>query len=173
MVRRSGSPGPAPTSVTLPSARPDSSAPAKADASGISFSAASASSLRPARTSAPIGPSTTRSQKRRRSGNSGMRTWIDLRQRPKKVAEESMPAADEMREVTDACRQNRFDALAYAARHHRRSTAGTDRNDDIAAINDRRKNESRMRQVVHHINGHADRLRPRRHRKSNVARTGA
>ena len=41
--------------------------------STIVFSESSASSQRPARTGAPIGPSTTRSQKRRRNGNSGMR----------------------------------------------------------------------------------------------------
>ena len=86
MVSKSGSPGPAPTSVTRPSTWPEPCAPAKADGSEISFNALSASLLRPARTSAPIGPSTTRSQKRRRSGNSGMRPWICLRQRPMNAA---------------------------------------------------------------------------------------
>ena len=92
MVSRSGSPGPAPTSVTLPSALPSALAPAKAAGSAISFSAFSASSLRPASTSAPIGPSITRSQKRRRNGNSGMRACIDLRKLPMKAARSPMRA---------------------------------------------------------------------------------
>ena len=56
------------------------------------FSSASASALRPARTSAPIGPSITRSQKRRRSANSPMRALIDLRKPLMKVARSPMRA---------------------------------------------------------------------------------
>ena len=48
--------------------------------------------------------------------------------------------------------------LAHAARHHRRSAAGADRNDDIAAIDDGGKNESRMFEVVHHVHRQANRL---------------
>ena len=158
MVSKSGSPGPAPTSVTQPSAWPDACAPAKADGSEIFFSAASASSPRPASTSAPIGPSTTRSQKRRRSGISGMRLWSCLRQRPMKAGE-----------IADPRRQHRLDAFAHAARHHRRCAAGADRDHHVTAIDDRGKNEARMRQVVHHIDRQADRLCPHRHRNSDVA----
>ena len=114
--------------------------------------------MRPARTSAPIGPSTTRSQKRRRSGKLG-----------NAVVDCLAPAADEAGEIADPRRQHRLDALAHAARHHRRGAAGADRDHDVAAIDDGRKNESRMREVVHHIDGQADRLGPRRHRRSDVA----
>ena len=138
------------------------SAPAKAAGSAISFSAASASSLRPASTSAPIGPSTTRSQKRRRSANLGNAPLHRF-----------APAADEAGEIADARRQHRLDALAHAARHHRRSAAGADRDDHVAAIDDRREDESRMREVVHHIDGQTDRLGPRRHRSADVAGAGA
>ena len=82
-------------------------------------------------------------------------------------------AADEAGEIADARRQHRLDALAHAARHHRRSAAGADGDDDIAAIDDRGKDESRMREVVHHIDGQADRLGARRHRNADVAGAGA
>ena len=80
-------------------------------------------------------------------------------------------AADEAGEIADPRRQHRLDALAHAARHHRRGAAGADRDHDIAAIDDGGKDESRMREVVHHIDGQADRLRPRRHRNADVAGT--
>ena len=79
------------------------------------------------------------------------------------------PAADEAGEIADPRRQHRFDALAHAARHHRRGAAGADGDDHVAAIDDGGKNESRMREVVHHIDGQADRLGPRRHRNADVA----
>ena len=82
-------------------------------------------------------------------------------------------AADEGGEIADARRQHRFDALAHAARDHRRRAAGADGNDDVAAIDDRGKDESGMREVVHHIDGQADRLRARRHRNADVAGAGA
>ena len=82
-------------------------------------------------------------------------------------------AADEAGEIADARRQHRFDALAHAARHHRRGAAGADGNDDVAAIDDRGKDESGMREVVHHIDGQPDRLRARRHRNADIAGAGA
>ena len=83
------------------------------------------------------------------------------------------PAADETGEIADPRRQHRLDALAHAARDHRRSAAGADGNDDIAAIDDGGKDESRMRKVVHHIDGQTDRLRTRRHRRPDIAGAGA
>ena len=82
-------------------------------------------------------------------------------------------AADEAGEIADARRQHRLDALAHAARDHRRRAAGADGDDDVAAIDDRGKDEGRMREVVHHIDGQADRLRARRHRNADVAGAGA
>ena len=82
-------------------------------------------------------------------------------------------AADEGGEIADARRQHRFDALAHAARDHRRSAAGADGNDDVAAIDDRGKDESGMREIVHHIDGQPDRLCARRHRNADVAGAGA
>ncbi len=63
--------------------------------------------------------------------------------------------------------------LAHAARHDRRSAAGADGNDDVAAIDDGGKDESRMDEVVHHIDGQSDRLGACRHRHADVAGTGA
>src|ERR1700737_1724275 len=83
------------------------------------------------------------------------------------------PAADKTGEIADSSGQNGLDALAHAARHHRRGSAGADGNNHVAAIDNRRKNKGRMRQVVHHIHGQADRLRPRRHRGPDVARARA
>ena len=83
------------------------------------------------------------------------------------------PAADECGEIADPRRQNSFDALAHAARHDRRGAAGADGDDHIAAIDDRRKNEGRMREVVHHIDRQADSLGPLRQRRSDVASTRA
>ena len=136
-------------------------APAKADGIVDAFSAPSASSLRPASTNSPIGPSITRSQKRRRSGEFGDAGMNRL-----------APAADEAGEIADARGQHRFDALAHTARDHRRRAAGADRDHDVAAIDDRRKDEGGMREVVHHVDGKARGLRPRRH-ASRVACTGA
>ena len=82
-------------------------------------------------------------------------------------------AADEGGEIADARRQHRLDALAHAARDHRRRAAGADGNDDVAAIDDRGKDESGMREIVHHIDGQTDRLRARRHRNADVAGAGA
>ena len=82
-------------------------------------------------------------------------------------------ASDEAGEIADARRQHRFDALADAARDHRRRAAGADGNDDVAAIDDRGKDESGMREIVHHIDGQPDRLRARRHRNADVAGAGA
>jgi len=78
------------------------------------------------------------------------------------------PAADERGEIADPRRQHSFDALADAARHHWRGSAGADGNYDIAAIDNGRKNESRMREIIHHIDGQPDRLRPRRDRNPDV-----
>src|SRR5690348_10723035 len=50
-------------------------------------------------------------------------------------------AADEGGKIADARRQYGFDLLAHAPRHHGRSAAGADGDDDIAAINDGRKDE--------------------------------
>ena len=85
------------------------------------------------------------------------------------VVHQFAPAADERGEIADAGGQHSFDALAHAARHDRRSSAGADGNDHVAAIDDGGKNESRMREIVHHIDGQTDRLGPRRHRNSDVA----
>ena len=82
-------------------------------------------------------------------------------------------AADEGGEIADPRRQHRFDALAHAARDHRRGAAGADGDDDVAAIDDRGKDESGMRQIVHHIDGQPDRLRARRHRNADVTGAGA
>ena len=79
------------------------------------------------------------------------------------------PAPDKAGEIADTSRQHRFDALAHAARHHRRSSAGADGDDHVTAIDDGRKNESRMRKIVHHIHGQTDGLCPRRHRSPDVA----
>ena len=49
------------------------------------------------------------------------------------------PAADEAGEIADPRRQHRLDALAHAARHHRRGAAGADRDHDVAAIDDGRE----------------------------------
>ena len=48
------------------------------------------------------------------------------------------------REVADARRQQRFDALPQPPRQHRRSAAGADRHHDLAAIDNGRKDESRQ-----------------------------
>src|SRR4029077_17139725 len=52
--------------------------------------------------------------------------------------------ADEAGEIADPCRQNRLDALAHAARNDRRCAAGADSDDDIAAIDNGRKDEGRV-----------------------------
>ena len=83
------------------------------------------------------------------------------------------PAADEGGEIADARRQHRLDAFAHPARHHRRRSAGAHGDHDIAAIDDRGKDEGRMGEVVHDIYGQADRLGPRRHQGSDVARARA
>src|SRR5258708_10130193 len=79
------------------------------------------------------------------------------------------PAADEGCEVTDPGGQSRFDALAHAARHHRRGSAGADGDHHVAAIDDRGKNKARMLEIVHHIDGQADRFCACRHCNSDVA----
>ena len=81
--------------------------------------------------------------------------------------------ADEAGEIADPCRKHRLDALAHAARHHGRSAAGADGNNDIAAIDDGGKDESGMREVVHHIDGQPDRLCTRRHSDTDITRTRA
>ena len=82
-------------------------------------------------------------------------------------------AADELGELADARRQQRLDLLAHAPRHHRRRAAGADRDHDIAAIDDRRKDEAGMLEIVHDVDGQAERLRARRHRNADIARAGA
>jgi hypothetical protein len=82
------------------------------------------------------------------------------------------PAADEAGEIADPGRQHGFDALAHAARHHRRSAAGADRDNDVTAIDNGRKNERGMLQIVHHIDRQADRPGPRRHRHADIAGAG-
>ena len=103
-----------------------------------------------------------RSQKRRRSGNSAMRPWMDLAE-----------AADETGEIADPRRQHRLDALAHAARHHRRSAAGADGDTTSPRSTMAGKDEGGMREVVHHIDGKADRLGARRHRNADIAGAGA
>ena len=83
------------------------------------------------------------------------------------------PAPDQRCEIADSRRQQRLDALAHAARHHRRCTAGADRHHDLAAIDDRRNDETRMRGIVHHIDGQTRRPRSRRHRNADFAGTCA
>ncbi len=75
--------------------------------------------------------------------------------------------------LADACGQQRLDLLAHAPRHHRRGSAGADRDHDFAAIDDRRKNEARMREIVHDVDGQAERLGARRHGNADIARAGA
>ena len=82
-------------------------------------------------------------------------------------------ASDEAGEIADARRQHGLDALADAPRDHRRRSAGSDSNDDVATIDDRGKDESGMREIVHHIDGQTDRLRTRRHRNADVTGAGA
>ena len=91
-----------------------------------------------------------------------MRACIDLRKPPMKAGE-----------IADARRQHRLDALAHAARDHRRRATGADGNDDVAAIDDRGKDESGMREVVHHIDGQPDCLCAHRHRNADIAGAGA
>ena len=158
MVSKSGSPGPAPTSVTLPSTWPGAGAPAKADGSAISFSARFsfiAAAGENQRADRAIDHALPEPAAQRKLGNAAMDRFA--------------PAADERGEIADPRRQDGFDALAHAARHHRRGAAGADRDHHVAAIDDGRKNESRMRKIVHHIDGQADRFRPRRHRDADVA----
>ena len=76
-------------------------------------------------------------------------------------------------EIADSRGQRRLDALAHAARHHRRSATGADGDDDIAAIDDGGKDESGMHEVVHHIDGKTDGLRARRQRNADIAGAGA
>jgi hypothetical protein len=52
--------------------------------------------------------------------------------------------AHQRREVADARRQQRFDALAQPPRQHRRGAAGPDRDHNLAAVDNGRKNESRQ-----------------------------
>ena len=66
--------------------------------------------------------------------------------------------ADETGEIANARGQNSLDALAHPARDDRRCSAGADSDDDIAAIDDGGENESRMGEIVHHIDGQTDRL---------------
>jgi hypothetical protein len=79
------------------------------------------------------------------------------------------PAADEAGEIADPRRQHGLDEFAHPARHHRRGTAGTHGHHHVTAIDDGGKNEGRMCQVIHHVYGKADRLRPRRHRRPDIA----
>ena len=81
-----------------------------------------------------------------------------MRQRPIKPARSPIRAGS-----------MRLDAFAHAARHHRRGATGADRHDDVAAIDDGRKDEGGMREIVHHVDGQADRSRARRHRSADVA----
>ncbi len=79
------------------------------------------------------------------------------------------PAADKTGEIADSRGQNSLDALADAARHHRRGAAGADGDHHVAAIDDGGKDEGRMRQIVHHIDGQADGFGARRHRNAGLA----
>jgi hypothetical protein len=133
-VSRSGSPGPAPTSVTLPSARPDIERAGKSGGIGDIFQRRFGFVLAPGENQRADRAIDTRSQKRRRSENSECALWIDLRQRPMKAGE-----------IADPRRQHRLDALAHAARHDRRSSAGADGNDDVAAIDDGGKDKVEWR----------------------------
>ncbi len=78
-------------------------------------------------------------------------------------------AADEAGEIADPSRQHCLDALAHAARHHRRGAAGANGNDNIAAIDDGRKNEGGTIEIVHDVDGQTGCLRTRRHRNADVA----
>ena len=82
-------------------------------------------------------------------------------------------AADEGGEIADPCGQSGLDTFAHAARDHRRCAAGADRDDDVAAIDDGRKDEARMHEIVHHIDGQTNRLGPYRHRHADIAGAGA
>ena len=162
MVSRSGSPGPAPTSVTLPSALPSSLRAGKGGGIGdflqrrFGFVLAAGEHQRADRA---VDHALPEAAAQRKFGNARMHRFAK--------------AADEAGEIADPRRQHRLDALAHAARHHRRGAAGADGDHDVAAIDDGGKDESRMREVVHHIDGQADRLRARRHRNADVAGAGA
>ncbi len=59
-----------------------------------------------------------------------------------RLREASAEAPHQGGKVTDARRQEGFDALAQAAREHRRSTARADGDDDLAAIDDGGEDEA-------------------------------
>ena len=58
-------------------------------------------------------------------------------------------------ELADARRQQRLDALAQTTRQHRRRAAGADRHHDVAAIDDRRHDESGEIGPVDHVDRNA------------------
>ena len=60
-------------------------------------------------------------------------------------------ATHQSRKIADARRQQRFDALAQAAREHRRGPAGADRDYDIAAIDHGRNEKGRQVGPVDHV----------------------
>ena len=68
-------------------------------------------------------------------------------------------AAHQGGKIADARGHDRLDALAQPPRQHRRMTAGADRHDHLAAIDDRRKDEGGQVGAVDHV-----------HRDAGVAR---
>ena len=64
-------------------------------------------------------------------------------------------AAHQRGEVADARGHDRLDALAQAPRQHRRMTAGADRHDHVAAIDDRREHEAGKVRTVDHVHRNA------------------
>src|SRR5262249_52954662 len=63
-------------------------------------------------------------------------------QRARNRAEAAAVTTDQFGELADPCRQHSFDALAQAPRQCWRASAGADRHHDLAAIDDRGKDES-------------------------------
>jgi hypothetical protein len=70
-------------------------------------------------------------------------------------------APHQRRELADPRRQQRLDAFAQTPRQNGRCAASADRDDDVAAIDDGREDESREFRTIDDVDGHAVSARPR------------
>ena len=139
-VRRSGSPGPAPTIWAMPTGasrrRAASSSPSAARRAPASSPASDQARRRPLDQPAPEG-----------AAASGLDDQgIDL----------GAEGRGELRQVAEALGQHRLDAAAQDGRQGRRGAAGRDRHHDIVAIDDRRQDEIAESRPVGHVHRHAE-----------------
>ena len=139
-VRRSGSPGPAPTMWAMPTGASRGgrrrARPARRAGAGIVAG----------QDQARRGSSTRRRQVRRRAGSTiRALTW-------------ARNVAASRARLADALGRTRLDTAAQGGGERRRGAAGRDRHHDIVAVDDRRQDEIAKSRPVGHVHRHAERL---------------